>query len=176
MMNRLASSFLFALSGCFVGVLLSAAMAMSLWDGPPENELRAYNLYSATVFVACVLTIVLLVAYCWKNNDNNARRLARLAAYGLVLCAVSLCAASVLYASAAPRVRMRAYLSLPIPLLLWVIAAALLFTLNTANVETASQLLSTSVSGDEEQQPIAAEAESSNAMLQEELLSSMHDN
>ena len=96
-------------------------MALALWDGPPEGEYRGYHLYYETVLMGCLSTLFLFVAW-YKGSDT---RMKRLAAWALLVCAGILLVAIVMYVRAADHVSPRAYVSLPLPLVLWVAAAAL---------------------------------------------------
>jgi len=108
-----------ALLGSFLGVLLSMAMALALWDGPPEGEYRGYQLYYRTVLMGCISTLFLFVA--WYKDNNTCMK--QLAACALLVCAGILLVAIAVYVRAAHRLSPRAYVSLPLPLVLWVAAA-----------------------------------------------------
>ena len=109
-----------ALIGSLWGLLMSMAVALSLWDGPSDGELRGYDMYSGTVLFGCISTVLLFVA-CYKNNT----RMARLVVLALLICANILLVASVIFLRSATPLRPRAYVSLPLPLALWAVAAGL---------------------------------------------------
>lgn len=107
-----------ALLACLWGLLMCMAMGLSLLDGPAQGELRGYNIYSGTVLVGCLLTTLLFVAWCRSASGW-------LVACGLLVCSGILLLATVTYLRAAARVNLRAYFSLPLPLILWLISAFL---------------------------------------------------
>lgn len=97
------------------------AIGLAIFDGPPEGEVIGSHLYSGSIVLGCFLT-VLLVVFCYRENAFQTR----LVAHGLWICSVFNGVAVVIYMSAARRLRPRAYISLPLPLLLWVVAAQLI--------------------------------------------------
>jgi len=108
-------------------------MRLSLSDGPPAGEVRGADLYSSTSAVGFLVSLLLVYFAWYRENTSMARRVAM----ALALCASILLVATVIYFRAARDLRLRAYASVPLPIVLWMVAAGLvLWERNEAVLES----------------------------------------